>query len=224
MFSKTSLLKSERSLKLQKDKRRLFVGTNEHEAKTAPIQGLKAPVVISDVYAPHFAFQRTTDHHQRLGIVEIDPSLLSDYQFAPFHAFVEKHLRNGDGSEPEDIWLRRDRYFKEIVNSRHRSMWKKSLQANGVFLYMADVFPNAIMKVATYDIFGHGNNLITNRICDLNPWGVSEKNHVSSYTENLTLSTWLMGEPVDTSRCHEMEDRSSVDIFYIRAIENKWWK
>ena len=77
------------SKSVQQDSEILYVGTNEQIAKLAPIKGLKAPVILTDVYSGFFCRK---NNDLKWGIISIIVDKLCDGMFAPFHFKSDKKI------------------------------------------------------------------------------------------------------------------------------------
>jgi hypothetical protein len=115
----------------------LYVGVSEQVAKLAPIKGLEAPVVLTDIYPGYFCLQ-SLDKDTKWGIVSVSVANLHKDMFAPF-SFDKK-------------------------KSKSKETWQDTLANLGVCLYTANISKIAIEKVTIYQPFGREGNAIINKL------------------------------------------------------------
>lgn len=205
---------------------KLYCGTTERIAKVAPVAGLSpnaGPIYLTDVYAGLLAFYASTSSTERLGIIEVDLTLLDQANFLPSEWYLEQTSRQRGKTEREQQ-KRREVLRKTL--EKQAAKWKKSQQEIGVVVYDASIPKKAVTRITVYD--PSSNPVITEAVIGQR---ISLSDYKRNYERSRALTRWLMGEEVtvddwlgddinavtkeEKQRLAEwLQNKSGLDIFY----------
>jgi hypothetical protein len=197
-------------MKKSKSLRRLYHGTTEIIAKTAPVKGLipyevslldngkpraigassTSALSITDSYAGMMAFD-TCGNKERWGLLEINPDELDEKLFVPHELFLMENSKKKPESIQDHVKAVAD--YRTKLASSHKS-WKDSLSSVGLCSYQGVIPAKAITKIVIYD--WKSNWFITKEIFNLT---IGSKSHKIQIERQKLLTRWLMCDVLSPS-------------------------
>lgn len=193
----------------------LYFGTKDGIGKTLPSNGIEPPMILTDVYAPHFAFYESGENI-KWSIIQIATANLYKESFKPFHGYIERFTRKRASAKdrtPEGIGKRRQEYLDKIDLSRVK--WHDSFNACGTILYANFIRPRDIERVITFDpTHRDANNEVISMVKDaIGPWETTPDHHRKEWPKNSDLMDWFMCKELDFTKTWAL-NRNGLDMYY----------
>jgi hypothetical protein len=235
--------------KRAKPTRRLYHGTTEAVAKSAPVKGLLPYEVspldngkpraicasaitglsLTDAYAGVMAFDTCTTR-DRWGLIEIDPDELDEKLFVPHELFLlEKSKKKIDTANDHQKAITD---YRNKLTANHKA-WKESLASLGLCVYQGTIPVSAITKITIYD--WRTNWFVTREVFNIN---IASKYHKMQVDRHKLMTRWLMCEAIQPEewvpdyKSLKPADRepisagvinkSGLDFYYQKPANGRW--
>jgi hypothetical protein len=233
----------------RKATRRLYHGTTEAIAKSAPVKGLQpyevspldngkpraicastmSGVSLTDAYAGVMAFD-TCSIRDRWGLIEINPDELDEKLIVPHELFLLEKSKKKIETLTEQQKAIND--YRTKLGNHHKS-WKESLTSLGLCVYQGTIPISAITKITIYD--WRSNWFVTREVFNCN---LASKCHKMQVERHRLMTRWLMCEAVmpedwvSDYKALKPADRepisagvinkSGLDIYYQQPSTGRW--
>lgn len=212
--------------------KRLYLGTTELVAKSALVEPVEGPFILTNTYAGSFAM---LEGDGRWGIIEVDIECLFEKKFLPFHGYLERINRPKRTKVP--LEKRRQAVLNKI--DTYKTSWFTSLERSGSCLYNATLLPAAINRIGIFN--PRGNDYVVEAFGQVDPWDVSPEDHKKNFLFYNNLCRWLACQAVDPldwmkSKPYrevaaidtKLMQKDYLDLFYERSQKSKeqpptWW-
>lgn len=204
---------------------KMYIGVLDSIAKSATFTGFDPIVIMSDVYAAHFAHYAVMESIETMergntrfkwGIVEISTLTLDFKKILPFYGYVEKANRKDNASQ-EEIIEKRKEALRKIQSTK--VTWQKSFESCGVVMYSDKILSENINRICTFDPHAKDTNqhILQEVVTFVGPWEVTAAEHKKRYETNNKINQWLMCYNNESSEW--AQNRNNLDIFYQKAAK-----
>lgn len=103
-------------------------------------------VYLTTVYSIFYANGASSNHDNRLVIIEVDRALLLDSKMAPDEDFLEQATRKG--ADPQVSTVARVAQYRDRTRREFQAMWPSSLEHLGTCCYFGQIPIAAISRIA----------------------------------------------------------------------------